>query len=264
MQKEENVIVNTVPSNTKLISIYNSEIKVHNDGIVLERHTAERLGVKKGDIIELNNVKLKVVEISEQSVNRIQYISKEQAQKIGDADLETIILNLKLGKEQELLKHLIGNDSYLYTSFTDLSLKSNEKIFATYDLAAWIIIIFAVVIGFVIVINTALTNLLEQKKKLCMLRVLGFNHNQISRNWFGQSILQFITACVIGLPTGIYIAKIALKKISTVNREYVFVNDSKEYIITILLVFTYLLISHIVAMNSLKKWNITETVKEKE
>ena len=223
---------------------------------MLERHTAERLGVKKGDIIKLNNVKLKITEISEQNVNRIQYISKEQAKKIGDADLGTIILNLKSGKEQELLKHLIGKENYLYTSFTELSLKSNEKIFATYDLAAWIIIIFAIVIGFVIVINTTLRNLLEQKKKLCMIRVLGFQHSQISRSWFGQSILQFITACIIGLPIGIYIAKVGLKKLSTANREYVFVNNSKEYVITLVLVFTYILISQIISMNSLKNLTI--------
>ena len=103
-----------------------------------------------------------------------------------------------------------------------------------------------------------------KRKKLCILRVLGFKHSQISRSWFIGSILQFISACVVGLPAGICIAKIGLKKISTLNREYVFVNDSKEYLITILLVIGYIIVSHIISMNILKKWNITETVKEKE
>lgn len=265
--KEEEVLINAMPIDTKLVGIYDTDgkkLEIPEKGIILEKHIADNLGVKNGDFININNVSIEIKEISEQSINRIQYISSSQAKEIGKSDFETILLNMPDNVDQELLAKLSEKDEYLYTVFTKLSYASNAKIFATYDIAAWIIIAFAIVIGLVIVINTTFTNLLEQKKKLCMLRVLGFQHSQISKNWFIQSILQFIIACIIGLPIGIGIAQTALFKLSTADREYVFANGIKEYIITILLVFAYMVISHIVSMKSLKHWNITETVKEKE
>lgn len=265
--KEESVLINSLDINTNLIGIFDgkgNKLSIPEEGIILEEHTANKLGVKKGDKIYINNNPIEIVDISEQSINRIQYISRKQAEAIGKGDFETIILNISQDKEQKLLSTLSEKDTYLYTVFTRLSYESNEKIFATYDMGAWIIIGFAIVIGLVIVVNTTLTNLLEQKKKLCMLRVLGFQHSEVSKHWFAQSILQFICACIVGFPMGIIIAKIALEKLSTESRQYVYANGLKEYIITILLVFAYMLVSHIISMRTFKHWNITETVKEKE
>ena len=265
--KMEHVLVNSIPSESELIGIYDDKgnmISIPEDGIILERHIAESLGVKIGDTIEFNDVKFLIKEISEQSVNRIQYISDESSKDLGEGSLGSIILNIEDGKEQELIKVLSEKEEFLYTSFTKVSYESNEKTFATYDMAAWIIITFAIIIGLIIVVNTALTNLLEQKKKLCMLRVLGFKFGEISKNWFTQSFLQYVLACIIGLPAGIGIAKIALAKLSTSNREYVYANGIKEFLLTMILVLTYIVISHIITMHSMKKWDIVETVKEKE
>ena len=96
------------------------------------------------------------------------------------------------------------------------------------------------------------------------MRTLGFQHSEVSRKWFVQSFLQFVCSCIIGLPSGIYIAKTALQKLSTEGREYVFANSFNEYIFTILLVLAYMVISHFIAMHSMKKWDMVESVKDKE
>ena len=181
-------------------------------------------------------------------------MSYQAAEKLGDVTLGSVICNISENDEQKLLGFLTEDDNYLYTVFTRLSYQGNEKIFRnekifkTYDLAAWIIIGFAIVIGLVIVINTAQTNLLEKKRELCVLRTLGFQHSEVSRKWFVQSFLQFVCSCIIGLPSGIYIAQIGLQKLSTEGREYVFANSFNEYIFTILLVLAYMVISHFIAM----------------
>ena len=163
-----------------------------------------------------------------------------------------------------MIKYLSNKDGYLYTVYTSRSYADIVKTFNTYDLAAWIIIGFAIIIGFVIVWNTSLTNLLEQRKKLCLIKALGYQNSEISRNWFIQSIIQFIVSLVIGFPIGIYIARVALKKISTIDREYIFVNDIKMYILTAIIVLIYITISHIIVMNIFKKWNISEEIKDRE
>ena len=265
--KTKYAVVNGLDKNTELVGVYdrnNRKISVTEQGIILEKHLAEELGADIGDTVDIDGVPVKIEEISNQSISRFQYMSYQAAEKLGDVTLGSVICNISENDEQKLLGFLTEDDNYLYTVFTRLSYQGNEKIFRTYDLAAWIIIGFAIVIGLVIVINTAQTNLLEKKRELCVLRTLGFQHSEVSRKWFVQSFLQFVCSCIIGLPSGIYIAKTALQKLSTEGREYVFANSFNEYIFTILLVLAYMVISHFIAMHSMKKWDMVESVKDKE
>ena len=265
--KTKSAVVNGLDKNTKLVGVYdrnNQKLAVPEQGIILEKHLAEELGADVGDTIDIDGVPVKIEEISDQSISRFQYMSYQASEKLGDVTLGSVICNISENDEQKLLGFLTEDDNYLYTVFTRLSYQGNEKIFKTYDLAAWIIIGFAIVIGLVIVINTAQTNLLEKKRELCVLRTLGFQHSEVSRKWFVQSFLQFVCSCIIGLPSGIYIAKTALQKLSTEGREYVFANSFNEYTFTILLVLAYMVISHFIAMHSMKKWDMVESVKDKE
>ena len=265
--KTKSAVINALDRKTQLVGVYDrydKKIDIPQQGIILEKHIAEELGADIGDTVEINGISVKIAEISDQSISRFQYISHEAAEALGDVTLGSVICNISRDDEQKLLEFLTENDNYLYAVFTRLAYQGNEKIFKTYDLAAWIVIGFAIVIGLVIVINTAQTNLLEKKRELCVLRTLGFQHSEISRKWFVQSFLQFIFSCMAGLPIGIYIARTALQKLSTEGREYVFANSFNEYMFTILLVLSYIVVSHFIAMNSMKKWDMVESVKDKE
>ena len=265
--KSEKALINAVQTDTELIGIYDSsgkKLTVPEDGIMLERHLAEKLGVQKGDTVSINGKDIRIESISEQSIARSQYVSYQTGKTLGDITLGCIICNISEDDEQRLISFLTKNDNYLYSVFTRMALQANEKTFKTYDLAAWIIIVFAIIIGLIIVINTAQTNLLEKKRELCVLRTLGFQQSEISRKWFVQSLLQFIFSCAVGLPTGIVIAKLALQKLGNESREYIFANHFTEYLLTILLVLGYVVVSHLIAMRTMKKWDLVESVKDKE
>lgn len=284
--KKEKAVINGVDMNTELVGIYNKndkKINVPKKGIILEKHLAQAIGANKGDTVKIKGHKFRIEDISNQCVSRFQYMSYDEAAKLGDVTIGSLICDINRADEQKLLEFLTSKTeknysslssenedeassapNYLYTVFTRLAYEGNEKVFRTYDLAAWIIIGFAVVVGLLIVINIAQTNLLEKKRELCVLRTLGFQHNDISKKWFVQSFLQFIFSCIIGLPAGMLIAKYGLEKLSTSTREYIFANSINEYIFTIILVLAYVVISHFIAMSSMKKWDLVENVKDKE
>ena len=264
---ETSVSVNAVPEETGLISIYGASgerVSVPHEGMILEKHTADRIGAKVGDTVLVGETPIEVADITDQSVSRFQYVSLHQAEALEGSPLGAVICRIDEKDEQELLAYLTGRSDYLYCVFTRVLFESNAKTFATYDMAAWIIIGFAIIIGLVIVVNTAQTNLLEQKKELCILRTLGFQHGELSRNWFVQSILHFLFSCVLGLPIGGVIARVALRQLNTPGREYVYANGVKEYLLTAALVFAYIVVSHLISMHTLKKWDIVESVKDKE
>ena len=252
----ETASVNAVPGDTDMIRIFgikNEPLSIPSEGILLEKHLAAELGVVPGDLVLVDGIELEVAGISDQNENRTQYISARQSEKLGEPTLRAILI-----RTEET------DDDYLYCIFTRLFRDGMEKLFAVYDLAAWIIIGFAVLIGLIIVVNTTQTNLLEQSKELCVLRTLGFSHRTVSRKLFLQSLLYFVFSCIIGTPFGVAIAKAALRQLETKGQEYPFASGIAECLLTAGLVFGYILLSHLISSRSMKKWSIVEIVKEKE
>ena len=270
----ETASVNAVPEDTDMIQIFgikNESLPIPSEGILLEKHLAEELGVVPGDLVLVDGIELEVAGISSQNENRTQYISTRQAEKLGEPTLRAILIRTEETDETAIEKGersvqalLAERDDYQYCIFTRLFRDGMEKLFAVYNLAAWIIIGFAVLIGLIIVVNTTQTNLLEQSKELCVLRTLGFFHRTVSRKLFLQSLLYFVFSCIIGTPFGVAIARAALRQLETKGQEYPFASGIAECLLTAGLVFGYILLSHLISSRSMKKWDIVEIVKEKE
>jgi len=270
----ETASVNALPEDTDMIRIFGMKdepLSVPSEGILLEKHLAAELGAVPGDLVLADGVELEVTGMSNQNVNRNQYISARQAEKLGEPTLWAILIRTEetdetaVGEGERSVQALLASrDDYLYCIFTRLFQDGMEKLFAIYDLASWIIIGIAVLIGMIIVVNTMQTNLLEQKKELCVLHTLGFSHRTVSGKMFLQSLLYFVFSCVIGTPLGVACARMTLRQLATKVQEYPFASGITECLLTVGLVFGYILLSHLISSRSMKKWNIVEIVKEKE
>ena len=94
--------------------------------------------------------------------------------------------------------------------------------------------------------------------------MLGFRYKEISKNWFIQSITQCIVSIIIGLPLGVILSKIMLKTVSSPRRDFIYASGIKEVIITILLLFIYMYVSHRKCMSKFKKVDIIEEVKDED
>ena len=263
----EKATVYAISSDNTMLGIKDmdgSELQVSPGTIIIERHLAEKLDVSKGDTVTVGYKKMTVSGITDQCVNRTQYISDEDAKSFGDPELCSILCRFDSQPRQKLLSYLTECDGYLYTVFTDALYEQNEQLYSTYDLAAWILILFAVLTGFIIVFNTAITNLQDNKRELCVLRTLGFQHRDISLSRFSHSLLQFAVSAVIGLISGFALARFALLKISTPTEEFAFASGIVEILIVLLIVFLYITVSHFSAMHTMKKWDHIEAVKDRE
>ena len=264
--KEQDVVINALDNKNKYISIFdkdNNEIAYPEDGIVLEEHIAKALGLKVNDEVSINGVKFKIVDISFQSLGRVNYISLADSYKLKSS-FDTIVLNMNNDKQDELINKVSNKDNYIYTVFNDEIREYNKEIFDSYTIPAVIIIIFALIIGYIIIININSYNLLDQKKNLSIIRSLGFKYSEISKNWFIQALIQWITSIIIGIPSGILLSKFILKYISSVRREFIYASGIKEIIFTIILLFIYLYIGHRKCMKNFRKIDIIEEVKDRD
>ncbi|MBR4333771.1 MAG: FtsX-like permease family protein, partial [Clostridia bacterium] len=263
----ESAKVAVVRENTRLLSVEDQKrnvLPITGDGVVLEKHLAERLGASIGDTVEVNGAPLRVSAVSEQCAARFQYIADTQASVLGDCTLRSLICHVPVEYESEFMGFLVEQDGYLYAVFTHSAYSSCLFLLQGANLACWMLIVIAMIIGLVIVVNTSQTNLLEQKRELCVLRSLGFQHGELSLYWFAQSLLHFLCSCVLGFPAGIAMAKRAIQNMEMELYTYTFVNNPWDYAVTAGLVFVYMVFSHFLSMRSLRRWDVVECVKDKE
>lgn len=264
--KEQDIIINALDNKNKYIRIFdkdNNEIAYPESGIVLEEHIAKDLGLNLNDDVTINGVNLKIVDISFQSLGRVNYISLADSYKLKSS-FETIVLNMDNDKQDELINKVSSKDNYIYTVFNDEIREYNKEIFDSYTIPAVIIIIFVLCIGNIIVININSYNLLDQKKNLAIFRGLGFQYSEISKSWFVQALIQWITSIIIGIPSGMMLSKYILKYISSVRREFIYASGIMEIILTIILLFIYIYVGHKKCMRNIKKIDIIEEVKDKD
>lgn len=264
--KEQDIVINALDNKNKYISIFdkeNNEISYPESGIVLEEHIAKNLGLKLNDEVTINGVKFKIVDISFQSLGRVNYISLADSYKLKSS-FDTIVLNMDNDKQDELINEVSNKDNYIYTVFNDKTREYNKTIFDAYTIPAVIIIIFVLIIGYIIIININSYNILDQKRNLSIFRSLGFKYSEISKSWFVQALIQWISSIIIGIPSGILISKHILKHISSFRREFVYASGIKEIIFTVILLFIYIYIGHIKCMRNFRKIDIIEEVKDKD
>ena len=265
--KTESVLISTLKDNSTLCLVRDSAghaIPIPERGMVLDRYTAESIGVRIGDKVRVEAAEIEVTGLSDQYINRIQYVSAQQAKDLGEEDLGALLVRMPEEKEQELKRTLSEKDGYLYVIFTHSLRNGFETLYETYDLYAWILVGFAIVIGLLIVLNITAASLIEQKKGLCMFRTLGFSVGEIGQNLFLQSVLRLLFSLVIGIPIAGRIARYAPSAISTDSRIFPYVSGFKELLITGLIVFGYTLISHMLSIQRIRSWDIVEAVKDRE
>lgn len=265
--RTETSLLNAVREGTGLITLLDEKggaVPVPREGVVVEKKLAGILGAKAGDTVTVDGVPLKITALSDQCVSRVQSVSAAQARALGEPALRSVICRVGEADEGRLMEFLIGREDYIYSVFTRKAYAAYYSIFITFDVPACLVAGFAVLIGLVIVVNTGNTNLLEQKRQLSVLRALGFQQSQISRNWYVQSLLYYLFSLTLGLPGGIAVAKASLVRMSMSSRTYPFVHEPWVYAVTAGLVLAYITFSHCMTMRGMKKWNIVENVKDKE
>ncbi len=259
--------VNAVAPDSDLIGIYDARgerIAVPTHGIVLDEHLAQELGVGVGDTVELRGARLRVEALSRQDSNRVQYVSLETMRDLGEGSIGCVICRVDPADQQRLMQALSERDDYVFAIFTDVLRSSTERLHATYDTSAWILTSFAVAIGALVVFNVTQANLLERKRELCVLRTLGFEHRQLSAALLWQTLLYAGLACVLGLPAGTLLALRALGLISTPDRSFPYANGPLELTVAVGIVLLYAVVSHFMAMRSMRRWDINEGVKDRE
>ena len=261
--KKATALINGVKSDQDLINVvedYDYKITIPENSIVLSSYHAHLLDAKVGDVIKANDVSLTVSYISRQYLYQVSYTNFNDY----SPEYSRGSLLLKVHDQDAFFKQYKDVENVTYIAYTNVIKGEFNDRLAAFEISSRLLTFMAIVIGFMIVFNMMQTNLKEQKRTFATMRTLGYQRSSISLANLLISLFQYLIAMVFAIPLGILLSKGLLVSISVASQIHPFPRTWVMYVFTTILVLAFLLISHYLVMNQMKKWNLQESVKERE
>ena len=253
-----------IVDNNKLNYYYKFEGRYikDDDEIILNHRCAQALGAGIGDTVSVCGRPYEVVGISTEYQRGKCYVTYRALENMGEVDDYSV--KLSCSNRDELAKIADKYEDVGTILDSSIQRQGADDEYKMYDTVTIIIIVFALLIGYIIVSNTMQTNLQERKKELSVLRTIGYQISDISRIWLISTVVQIIVSLIIGLSLGSFLSQKVLAAVSVETRQYPFIYEPSMYLYTSAIVIAFIVCTHIIVIRSIKKWDIVEIVKEKD
>ena len=261
--KKATALINGIKKDQDLIRVvdnYQHTISIPEGSIVLSTYHAHLLDANVGDVIKANDCELTVSAISNEFLYQVSYTNYDDY----SPEYSRGSLLLKVKNQDEFFMKYKDVDHVTYIAYTNVVKGEFNDRLAAFEISSRILTFMAIVIGFMIVFNMMQTNLKEQKRTFATMRTLGYQRSSISVSNLIISLFQYVFAMVFAIPVGIVLAKGLLKSISVPSQIHPFPKTWITYVLSMVFVLMFLLISHLLVMSTMKKWNLPESVKERE
>lgn len=273
-RSEDDLLVGVPPSLTlkKLISDTGKPLPYPEEGILISRGAADKLGVRPGDLVELETLlglgparraEVKITGITRQLVGSGSYISLEQANRILQESglVSGAMLKVDPGKTAAVEQQLgemtgVSSISSLRKELANLNKNMDSMIYSL-----TIMIVFAVLLGFAIVYNSSVISFAERRRELATLRVLGFTSQEISGLLLKENLLQSLLGVALGLPFGLYLSNCFVKAASTDLYTIPVIIYPQTYLFAALGGVFFIMLAHFLVVRGVKQIALVEVLK---
>jgi len=237
-------------------------LSVPSRGIVIVEDLAELAGAEVGDTINIDGKKIEVKGVSAQYSGKSQFMSFAQLRDLGIDYYLAYFVNTT--DEEALLEWLDEQEVVTYTIFTSNLKEKIKSACSSYISLTKMEILFAIAIAFMVITVMTVSSFIEQKRRLSILRVLGFQVSRVSRIWLLQVVVYFIPAILLAIPASTDLGKWFMIILSGKTLTYPYVKDPVIYLATLILVVLMYAASHFVSMITLRRQNLAESIKSRE
>ena len=181
------------------------------DGAYISEKTAKMLDVKEGDSVNIigdgkKQVSVKIDKIVENYVLHYLFLSPELYKKLYGEEPEYNTLYLKFNREkvdeQDLGSKLLSYAGCSGVMFVDELEENIDRMLKVLDLVTLVLILAAGLLAFVVLYNLNSINILERKREIATLKVLGFYDNEVAQYVYRENILLTLFGIIAGLVFG--------------------------------------------------------------
>jgi len=274
-KKEESMLIAPVKNSSFYhLQDKNKENKdIADSGVLIAEALAEKFNVTTGDELTFKiygskvvEKKIKVAGIVKQYAGFNCFISKDELAKIMGEDNITTGALLGINKEQDkAVRKSLNNISYIdMIESRDKAYKDFNALIEFFYLFMAIMVAFGVVMGFSIIFNTTVINIMERKRELASLKVMGFKRREIEGTIFRENIIMALLAIIPGVMVGRIMCEFFANHFSNELFRFEIIISPTTYIITFISIFLFIVLSQLVNRRSIVGLDMVEVLKNRE
>ncbi len=256
----------------KLVSEDGSRIYPGGREILLSDVLARQLGVKPGDELHLKSLYKPGIERDVKIAGLVkQYLGFNgflDIDYLGSTMQEGNIVNGALLEVKynsgDFLKKLQDMPFVENVEAPDEMVKQfNEYLDLMYAYIG-VIILMSSVMGFAIIYNTTTINIMERKRELASLRVMGFSRKEVAELIFNENIAVSILGLTAGMPLGRMMASVMVTLVPEEVMSMPPVVYPRTYLLAVVTVFVFVFFAQLANMRRISRLDMVEVMKSRE
>jgi putative ABC transport system permease protein len=208
----------------RVVDADSGPVRLPENGLVLSLSLADLLDAKPGDELTVQVLegrrpvrRMRVVQVVNQHLGTWAYLRIGELQSVmGDSGLSGAFLQVEPSQAGELYRRLKETPRVFAVSRKQAGVDSFRQTFAkNLNVLVFFFSLFATIIAFGVVYNSARISLSERSRELASLRVLGFRRSEISFIFLGELAIVTLIALPAGFALGWGLSTLVLKTFST-------------------------------------------------
>ncbi len=251
-----------------LFNLYDAGGRRHHpppDGIVLPEILAEKLKITKGEdvkiLTEFGREEVTIAEIYNQPLTVASYTDILYFSDKAGTDFNAILVKFRPGMENEGKNRILDVKGIRTDSIDDLK-EYIDEIMTFFYVFIYFTLLFGASLGFASIFNTTTVNVLERRREIATLRMLGYTTGEVAYSLLIETVIIGIIGIAIGIPLGYMTARLFFESFQSEMYYMPFIISGMTYVLTAITTFVTLLLSLLPGIRYVARMEIEKVTKE--
>ncbi len=274
-RKETTMVIGTAQDTvfSKFIDTELQPIKLPEKGIMIAEVLADKLDINPGDTViirpflgSFEEKEVKVAGIIKQYLGFNCYMNIDELTTVVEQPkfATSALINTETHKDNEIKEELIKMSAVeSVDSRLDNYYEYMDYMKLTYTFIG-LMVVFGIIMGFAIIYNITVINIMERRRELASLKVLGYTSKEIERVMFRENMFLGILSLLPGIMLGILASKQMAESFSSDLFVLELIIYPRTYVITLICTFAFIVFAQWANRNKIFNLDMVEVLKNRE
>lgn len=274
-RKEDTLIIGVIEDNDfyRLVDDSFTPLEVPGEGMLIAHTIAEKLDIRQGDNVKvklyLGNViekDIKVVGLVKQYAGFNCYMNiKELGRLSEEGKFATgALVSVKGGKSETVLEKFYDISGIETIEARTDVFKDFAQFLELMNTFVGFMIFFGTIMGFSIVFNTTVINIMERRRELASLKVLGYTSKEVENTILRENMMIGVISIIPGVIFGEFMCNFLARMFSNEIFALEVVISPKTYVIATMSIFLFAVLAQYANKENISGLDMVEVLKNRE
>jgi putative ABC transport system permease protein len=255
------------------LTMKGKELKLHDDGVILTKKLSKLVNKKVGDTIEITVndriLEAKISAITEHYIQHYIYMSAFYYKKITGSNITFNSFYGLLNNKSEAMEKDTLNTLKDISSINSIVFKNNvqveyNKSINTLNTVVILLIVSAGVLAFVVIYNLTNINIIERRRELATIKLLGFYNSELALYIYRENMILTVLGSLTGIFFGMFLSKFITSTAETNIIMFLQKISPIYFLYSILLTLLFSVVVNLAMYNRFDKIDMIESLKSAE